>query len=106
MQVNVREGVAAGLFEYLKFTWSKSMEPSATSVTGCSGLCRSGVSSSTSWIRRILAMDMEIHDDTMEASSAHQQGHDIAEQLVRSPEDMLPPTMNCAPSQETMMMQK
>ena len=38
--------------EYLKLTWSKSMEPSATSVTACSGAPIVGSASSTSLMRR------------------------------------------------------
>ena len=43
------------------------MDPSFTSITGCSGSWRSGVSSSTSRMRRMLAMDMEIMTTTMDS---------------------------------------
>ena len=45
---------------YLKETSSKSMEPSATSVTGFSGLCRLGSSFSTSVMRFMDSQEMVI----------------------------------------------
>ena len=45
-------------FEYLKFTWSKSMEPSLTSMTGFSGFCRVLSSERTSTIRSADSRDM------------------------------------------------
>ena len=50
---------------YLKVTWSNSMPPSATVLTGALGAGRSVVSSSTSTIRRAEAADMEIMTKAM-----------------------------------------
>ena len=52
--------------EYLKFTPSKSIEPSFTSCTAFSGLDSVLFSSSISQIRRALSIDMTIITNTME----------------------------------------
>ena len=52
--------------EYLKSTWSKSTEPSGTSVRPPSGLVRSLFSSRTSQMRRALSSDMVIITKTIE----------------------------------------
>lgn len=52
--------------EYLKLTWSKSMEPSFTSITGFWGFCRVLSSESTSTIRSADSKDMVTITNIME----------------------------------------
>ena len=51
----------------MKLTWSKSIEPSFTSITGCSGFCRVLSSERTSTIRSALSADMVTMTKIMES---------------------------------------
>ena len=57
----------SAFWEYLKLTWSKQMEPSATSRTGWAGLDRVLRSSRTSAIRLPDSPAMVIITNTMES---------------------------------------